>query len=166
MDTAQFVAGADRGGIAPQAGAVRAPSLIEDFHQVEKTGCGEEDLRFETDEARCRCWECCRWWRCGCCSCGGGDASTVRRRPRRRRRLRNMEVIRRMGDRVQMARDFVHAVAKLGGFLGLCSDGRPGWKTLWRGHQRLQDMLMGMKLGGRTPAVVIDTNPYRSKSPP
>ena len=25
--------------------------LIEDFHQVEKTGCGEEDLRFETAEA-------------------------------------------------------------------------------------------------------------------
>ena len=25
--------------------------LIEDYHQVEKTGCGEEDLRFETAEA-------------------------------------------------------------------------------------------------------------------
>ena len=25
--------------------------LIEDFHQVEKTGCGEEDLRFETARA-------------------------------------------------------------------------------------------------------------------
>ena len=33
-----------------QAWYERRP-LIEDFHQVEKTGCGEEDLRFETAEA-------------------------------------------------------------------------------------------------------------------
>jgi hypothetical protein len=33
-----------------QAWYERRP-LIEDCHQVEKTGCGEEDLRFETAEA-------------------------------------------------------------------------------------------------------------------
>jgi hypothetical protein len=38
---------------------------------------------------------------------------------------------------------FVRAVARLGGFLGRRGDGAPGWKTLWRGYQRLQDMVAG-----------------------
>ena len=89
MGPAQLVAGADRGGIAPQAGVVWTRPLIEDFHQVEKTGCGEEDLRFETAEAllpmlgvlsvvAVRMLQL-RWW----------GRHTVRRRPRRRRRPRN-----------------------------------------------------------------------------
>jgi hypothetical protein len=37
-------------------------------------------------------------------------------------------------------RQFWHAVAKLGGFLGRKGDGEPGWQTLWAGLYRLQDM--------------------------
>jgi hypothetical protein len=37
-------------------------------------------------------------------------------------------------------RQFFHAIAKLGGFIGRKSDGEPGWQTLWRGWIRLQDM--------------------------
>jgi hypothetical protein len=147
-----------------QAWYERRP-LIEDCHQVEKTGCGEEDLRFETAEAllpmlgvlsvvAVRMLQL-RWGRQHGAAAATAAATTE-----------ELEVIRRLGHRVQTARDFVHAVAKLGGFLGRRSDGEPGWKTLWRGYQRLQDMLLGMKLGGRTPAVVIDTNPHRPKSPP
>jgi hypothetical protein len=40
-------------------------------------------------------------------------------------------------------RQFWHGVARLGGFLGRKSDGEPGWQTLWRGWQRLQDMCWG-----------------------
>jgi Transposase DNA-binding/Transposase Tn5 dimerisation domain len=40
-------------------------------------------------------------------------------------------------------RDFVRNVAKLGGFLGRKSDGEPGVRALWRGYERLQDMLVG-----------------------
>jgi hypothetical protein len=40
-------------------------------------------------------------------------------------------------------RQFVRGVARLGGFLGRRGDGSPGWKTLWRGYQRLQDMVEG-----------------------
>ena len=40
-------------------------------------------------------------------------------------------------------RQFWHAVARLGGFIGRKSDGEPGWQTLWRGWQRLQDMCWG-----------------------
>jgi hypothetical protein len=43
-------------------------------------------------------------------------------------------------------RDFVRGVAWLGGFLGRKGDGEPGLRTLWRGHQRLQDMLLGYEL--------------------
>ncbi len=37
--------------------------------------------------------------------------------------------------------DAVRAIAKLGGFIGRKSDGDPGVKTLWRGWQRLQDIV-------------------------
>lgn len=40
-------------------------------------------------------------------------------------------------------RQFWHGVARLGGFIGRKSDGEPGWQTLWRGWQRLQDMCWG-----------------------
>jgi Transposase DNA-binding/Transposase Tn5 dimerisation domain len=43
-------------------------------------------------------------------------------------------------------REFVRGVAKLGGFLGRKHDGEPGVLTLWRGYQRLQDMLHGYQL--------------------
>jgi hypothetical protein len=35
----------------------------------------------------------------------------------------------------------VRTIAKLGGFIGRKSDGDPGVKTLWRGWQRLQDIV-------------------------
>lgn len=35
----------------------------------------------------------------------------------------------------------VRAIAQLGGFIGRKSDGNPGVKTLWRGWQRLQDIV-------------------------
>ncbi len=35
----------------------------------------------------------------------------------------------------------LRAIAKLGGFIGRKSDGDPGVKTLWRGWQRLQDIV-------------------------
>jgi Transposase DNA-binding/Transposase DDE domain len=41
------------------------------------------------------------------------------------------------------ADQFWRAVAGLGGFLGRRRDGDPGWQTLWRGWQRLQDLCWG-----------------------
>jgi hypothetical protein len=37
-------------------------------------------------------------------------------------------------------RQFWYGVARLGGFLARGRDGHPGWQTLWRGWQRLQEM--------------------------
>jgi transposase-like protein/DDE family transposase len=43
------------------------------------------------------------------------------------------------------ADQFWRAVAGLGGFLGRKGDGDPGWQTLWRGWQRLQDLCWGVR---------------------
>ena len=43
-------------------------------------------------------------------------------------------------------REFVRGVAGLGGFLGRTGDGEPGVRTLWRGYQRLQDLLLGYQI--------------------
>lgn len=40
----------------------------------------------------------------------------------------------------------VRGVAGLGGFLGRKHDGEPGVRALWRGYQRLQDMVLGYEL--------------------
>jgi hypothetical protein len=40
-------------------------------------------------------------------------------------------------------RQFWHAVAQLGGFIGRAGDGEPGWQTLWAGWFRLQERLWG-----------------------
>jgi hypothetical protein len=38
------------------------------------------------------------------------------------------------------------AVAKLGGFTDTKRTGRPGWDTLWRGWERLQQQIQGYRL--------------------
>jgi hypothetical protein len=55
--------------------------------------------------------------------------------------------------RVQTVKQFVDAVARLGGYLGRKGDGPPGWMTLWRGYQRLKDMLLGAELARSNPSL-------------
>jgi Transposase Tn5 dimerisation domain len=43
-------------------------------------------------------------------------------------------------------REFVIAVARLGGFLARKGDGLPGWQTLWRGWHNLQLLVAGAQL--------------------
>jgi hypothetical protein len=120
--------------------------LIEEYHQVEKTGCGEEDLRFETAAAlfpmlgvlalvAVRVLQL-RWWGRTGEATPAKSASTAAER----------QVLKGLGHRVRTARDFVRAVAELGGFLGRTCDEEPGWQTLWRGYRRLQDMVLGLRI--------------------
>lgn len=51
--------------------------------------------------------------------------------------------------------EFCRALAMLGGHQGRKGDGRPGWLTLWRGWQKLQLMVQGVRAaqaGGEAPA--------------
>lgn len=43
---------------------------------------------------------------------------------------------------------FFRELAKLGAFLGRTGDGEPGWQTIWRGYQKMQSLLDGMRLVG------------------
>lgn len=47
-------------------------------------------------------------------------------------------------------REFIHGVAKRGGFLGRRRDGEPGWKTLWRGWQKLTLLCEGYRIAKST----------------
>ena len=120
--------------------------LIEEFHQVEKSGCGEEDLRFRTAEAllpmlgvlaivAVRVLQL-RWWGREGGEAPAASASTADER----------QALKSLGQRIRTAQDFVRAVAGLGGFLGRKGDGEPGWQTLWRGYRRLQDIVLGVQL--------------------
>lgn len=43
-------------------------------------------------------------------------------------------------------RDYLRAIAKMGGFLARKGDGEPGWQTLWGGMTRLRDLEIGFTL--------------------
>ncbi|TWU21537.1 Transposase for transposon Tn5 [Novipirellula galeiformis] len=45
--------------------------------------------------------------------------------------------------------EFFREIGKLGGFLGRKSDGEPGWQTIWSGYQKMQSLLVAMKLLGQ-----------------
>lgn len=47
----------------------------------------------------------------------------------------------------QTVEQFVRQVARLGGHQGRTGDGPPGWRTLWNGWLRVQDLVTGAQLG-------------------
>jgi hypothetical protein len=125
--------------------------MIEVYHDVEKNGCSEELRRFETAERMAACL---------------AILSVVAVRIFQLRtalecqpdepaeQVATQEEIQVLGcflnqpTDAMTVREFVRGVARLGGFLGRKHDGDPGVKTLWRGYQRLQDLLLGYQLRG------------------
>jgi hypothetical protein len=123
--------------------------MVEVYHDVEKNGCGEEDRRFETAERMATCLAvlsvvAVRVLQLRCAleaqaeepAEAAGTAAEIR-------------VIRRFLRQTKgrfTVREFVRGVARLGGFLGRRCDGEPGIRALWRGYQRLQDMVRGFHL--------------------
>ena len=69
-----------------------------------------------------------------------------------------------LGVPVPTVEAFVRGVAQLGGFLGRECDGQPGWKTIWRGYQKLLLLVEGARLQQRinqpqhTPTHIADPN--------
>ncbi len=126
---------------------------IEIFHDIEKNGCGEEDRRFQT----ARRLEAClavlaivavRVFQLRCAldhqpRAGAEQVASAAEIQVLRQYLRHT-------NKKFTVRDFVRGVARLGGFLGRQADGEPGVRALWRGYQRLQDMLVGFQLRAST----------------
>jgi hypothetical protein len=123
--------------------------LVEVYHDIEKNGCSEEDRRFETAGRLATCLAvlavvAVRVFQLRCALDQQPEAPAEQVGT-----AAEIQVVRgflkHQGRRFSV-REFVRGVAKLGGFLGRTGDGEPGVRALWRGYQRLQDMLEGFHL--------------------
>jgi hypothetical protein len=127
--------------------------LIEEFHKAIKTGCRLEDRQYQTSHAL---------------EATAGMLSVLairlvqlksvaRTDPDRpaedvvpKRWVRMASCVQRGKHRnISTVREFYHAVARLGGWLGRKHDGQPGWQTLWRGFDKLILMLRGTEAHGQ-----------------
>jgi len=128
--------------------AMRWP-VAEDYHQAEKSGCGEEKIRFQKQGAL----------RALLALLSAVAVRVVQLR--QAARACPEEAAEQMATPLEIAlvqqalaeqpqswtvSQFIHGVAKLGGFMGRKCDGEPGWKTMWRGYERLQHMMEGIHL--------------------
>jgi hypothetical protein len=122
---------------------------MEEYHKVQKTGCGIEDLRFETrDRLRAAIALlsvvavrvlALRWARDGRPDAPAEAVAS----PEELAVLASLAPDR---PPVRTVRMFVDRVAGLGGYLARTCDGPPGWRKLWRGYQRLADLVLGASL--------------------
>ena len=122
---------------------------MEEYHKVQKTGCGIENIRFETKERLLAAIALLsviavrvlglRWAR----EAHGDEPATAVASPEE---LDMLAALAPHKPPVRTVRMFVDRVAGLGGFLGRKCDGRPGWQSLWRGYQRLADLVLGANL--------------------
>ncbi len=128
--------------------------MVEVYHDIEKNGGSEEDRRFETAERMAACLavlsvaavrvyplRCALEVQPEAAAEQTGTAAEIRGIRRLLRHPKGRFTV----------REFVRGVAKLGGFLGRRCDGEPGIRALWRGYQRLQDMVQGFQLHDSTP---------------
>ncbi|MBX3401355.1 MAG: IS4 family transposase [Gemmataceae bacterium] len=165
VEPLEWILGTDLAEASPEA-LVRYQSwyewrwrTMEEYHKVQKTGCRIEDVRFETKE-RLRAAIALisvvavrmlnlRWARESCPDASASAIASVEE-------IEAVELAR-PGKPIVTVKQFVDRVAGLGGFLGRKCDGRPGWQALWRGYQRLADILLGFQLA-RSPQPARQTD--------
>lgn len=124
--------------------------MVEVFHHIEKSGCQEEERRFETAARMKACLAilslvAVRVYQLRTALDHQPEASSSEVAT-----ADEITVVRKVlgtkGRGGLTVREFVRGVARLGGFLGRKGDGEPGVQTLWRGYQRLQDLLLGYQI--------------------
>jgi Transposase DNA-binding/Transposase Tn5 dimerisation domain len=125
--------------------------MIETYHDVGKNGCSEEDRRFETAEGMEACLAILSLVAVRIFQLRTALECQPEEPAEQVATQEEIEVLchflkQKSGSLT--VRDFVRGVARLGGFLGRKRDGNPGVKTLWRGYQRLQDLLLGYQFRG------------------
>ena len=123
--------------------------MVEVFHHIEKNGCKEEARRFETAARMEACLAilsvvAVRIFQLR--TALEAQAEAPAEQVATAEEIRVLAAFHKHATGRLSVRDFVRGVAKLGGFLGRKHDGEPGVLTLWRGYQRLQDMLQGYHL--------------------
>src|SRR5258707_3800725 len=125
--------------------------MVEELHKCQKTGCGMELFQFTTRKALE-----------GSVAMGSVIAVQLLRLRDLSRKddgrpagevvdgqyIEALSLWRWKEPRMQLsAREFLFALARLGGHLGRPSDRLPGWLVLWRGWTELQRLVEGMLLG-------------------
>ena len=125
--------------------------IVEEFHKAQKTGCGMEQLQFTTRKALevtiamlsvvavqlLRLRDLAR-------ADEDRPASEVVDEPY----IEALSLWRWKQAKMELnAREFLYALARLGGHLGRTADRLPGWLVLWRGWTELQRLVEGMLLG-------------------
>jgi hypothetical protein len=123
--------------------------LIEIYHDIEKNGCQEEGRRFETAERMEACLAVLSivavrvmQLRSALVAHPEAPAEQV---ATKLECLLVQRLLKHKGKTLSV-REFVRGVARLGGFLGRQRDGEPGVRALWKGYQRLQDMVRAAQL--------------------
>jgi hypothetical protein len=125
--------------------------MVEVFHDIEKNGCSEEDRRFETAERMEACLAILSVVAVRIFQLRTALDCQPEEPAEQVATQEEIQVVRKVVKHKRgtfTVKDFVRGVASLGGFLGRKHDGNPGVKTLWRGYQRLQDLLLGYQLRG------------------
>ena len=121
--------------------------LIEEFHKAIKTGCQLESRQYQTShplEATAGVLSVLAIRLVQLKSVARVDPDRPAQRVVPQRWLHMVCCLQRgKPRRVSTVREFYHAVARLGGWLGRKHDGQPGWITLWRGFDKLILMMRG-----------------------
>jgi len=123
--------------------------MVEVFHHREKNGCQEEARRFETAARLEACLAILSVVAVRIFQLRTALESQPTAPAEQVATVGEIQVVctfHKQAAQQLTVREFVRGVAKLGGFLGRKHDGEPGVLTLWRGYQRLQDMLLGYQL--------------------
>lgn len=123
--------------------------IIEDFHQGLKTGCQIEQRHLDSYEDLTRLVGllaplALRLLQIRACARHAPDAPATTVLP-----VEIVQVVALLDQRPTAslsADELWRTIARLGGYLGRKSDGPPGWKTLWRGWSRVQQVLEGVHL--------------------
>lgn len=123
---------------------------VEEYHKALKTGCGVEKRQYRTVEALERVTgllSVCavRLLQMKTAAEETPDAPARKYVPRKW-----IEVLQSLPNSKLSSeptiREFVRALAGRGGHLGRKCDGEPGWITIWRGYQKLRQIMRGIAL--------------------
>jgi len=121
--------------------------LIEEFHKALKTGCRLESRQYRKShrlEALTGMISVLAVRLLQLKSIARADPDRPAKQVVPKRWLRMAQCLQRGKHRkLSTVREFYHAVARLGGWLGRKHDGQPGWITLWRGFDKLILMIRG-----------------------
>jgi len=128
--------------------------LVEVFHHIEKNGCKEEARRFETAERMAACLAILALVAVRIFQLRTALEAQPQAPAEHVATAEEIHVVcafHKQDPARLTVREFVRGVAKLGGFLGRKHDSEPGVLTLWRGYQRLQDLVQGYHLQASPP---------------